>query len=518
MVSIKNPVSGNLLQILNRIFIGLVLLAALCGIGLSILALFLPFLAEDDLQLELGEMEETPELALSTNMAIAINPEDSPYELNTTISTPPIAALDTLSLYIYADGKRVGEIDCLEDFELPEDYTNQTTFNCSALIPYNYLPSQDYKIFAVLITDESEYVSSPIDVGADWAAYEESFWSVSSIITVLLIVSAVILIPLTILMFYTAAKTKHATLFKGEYSIESLIFPLSNGRTILHKFHSFILSPYFWLLEVSGIVILLIYMAISAEVWKSETALVAFVLSGLMAFVIPYVWCIAWWYMEFREREPLRLVVTLFLWGCLAALMAIGFNTIAGAILGIAGLAFVSTFLLTPPVEEFYKGAGLALFSEHHEYDSIEDGILFGFVIGMGFSFIENWVYLLSNPMGSSILGWLFVFFLRAIVFSANHGFYTALTGAVIGWLIEKRFKAPGLGLLVGVPLAAFFHAMHNSGEMLISLLGAGGALLYCCFLIPLFDYGGVIGLFVLFIYVLFRRRKTTGRRQKRAR
>ncbi|NYZ73599.1 PrsW family intramembrane metalloprotease [Candidatus Micrarchaeota archaeon] len=506
-----------MLQTINRIFIGLVLLAALCGILLSILTIFLPFLAENDIKLEIGDMEQNSGLTLSAVVPSSIVPDDSPYGLSTTIATPPLTTPDTLSLYIYADGKRVGVVDCLEDFELFEDYASQTEFPCTALVPYNYLRSQDYKIFAVLITEDKEYASQPIELSADWSTYEENFWSASSIITLLLLISAAILLPITLLMFYIASHTSHTTLFKGEYTLASLISPLSNGKTILQKFHSFILSPYFWLLETVGIFIMLFYMAISAEVWKSETALVAFVLSGLMAFVIPYVWCVIWWYMEFREREPLRLVVTLFLWGCLAALMAIGFNTIAGAILGFAGLAFISTFMLTPPVEEFYKGAGLCLVSEHHEYDSIEDGILFGFVIGMGFSFIENWVYLLSNPMGSNILGWFVVFFLRAILFSANHGFYTALTGAIIGWLIERRFQAPGLGLFVGVPIAAFFHAMHNSGEMLIALLGIGGVLLYCCFLIPLFDYGGIIGLFILFAYVLFRRRKKAGRRQKKA-
>lgn len=508
-----------MLQAINRIFIALVMFAALCGIFLSVIMLFLPFLAEDDITFEIGEMEQNDNLALFAEVPATIAPDDSPYEFNTTISTPSLTAPDTLSLYIYADGRRVAEIDCLKDFEYYEDYSNQTEFHCTALIPYNYLKSQDYKIFAVLMTEETEYTSQPIALSADWSSYEGNFWSFSSLITILLVVFAVLLLPITILAFYLTTRTKHAAAFKGEYSLGSLVFPLSNGKTILQKFHSFLLSPYFWFLEAIGIVIMLIYMAIAAEVWKSETALAAFVLSGLMAFIIPYVWCIIWWYMDFREREPLRLIITLFLWGCLAALMAIGLNTILGAIFGIFGLGFISTFLLTPPTEEFYKGAGLGLISEHHEYDSIEDGILFGFVIGMGFSFIEDWLYLLSNPMGSSIIGWFALFLMRAILFSANHGFYTAIIGGLIGWLIERRFPAPALGLLAGVPIAAFFHAMHNSGEMLISLLGAGGAILYCCLLIPLFDYGGIIGLFILFAYVLFRRRKKTGTkfREKRS-
>jgi RsiW-degrading membrane proteinase PrsW (M82 family) len=191
----------------------------------------------------------------------------------------------------------------------------------------------------------------------------------------------------------------------------------------------------------------------------------------------------------------------------MAALMAIGLDVLAGALFGLVGLGFFGAFLLAPPIEEFFKGSGLALLSEHHEFDSIEDGIVFGFTIGMGFSFIENWIYLLDNPMGSDIGSWIFVFLLRSIVFSANHGFFTALTGIVIGYLIERKFPAPALGLLVGVPLAAFFHGMHNSGEMIIALLGGGGALIYCCFLIPFFDYGGFIILVLLFVRSIMRKK-----------
>ncbi|MCX6768596.1 MAG: PrsW family glutamic-type intramembrane protease [Candidatus Micrarchaeota archaeon] len=103
---------------------------------------------------------------------------------------------------------------------------------------------------------------------------------------------------------------------------------------------------------------------------------------------------------------------------------------------------------------------------------------------------------------------WLFLFLLRSIVFSANHGLYTAITGATIGYLIEKKFEFPALGLLIGVPIATLFHAMHNSGELVITLLGGAGVLLYCCVLIPFFDYGGLLLLMVLFLRAVTRARQ----------
>jgi len=100
------------------------------------------------------------------------------------------------------------------------------------------------------------------------------------------------------------------------------------------------------------------------------------------------------------------------------------------------------------------------------------------------------------------------LFVLRSLFFSANHGIFTAITGGVIGWFREKKFSAPALGLIPGVAIAAVFHAIHNSGGLLIALLGFGGVLTYCCLLIPLFDYGGLVLLIMVFIWAVFRKRR----------
>ncbi len=345
-------------------------------------------------------------------------------------------------------------------------------------------------------------------VHADWSAYENNFWGVSTILAIFIgVIYLFILLPISFIALGIASHMKHGDSMEGEYSLRSLVNPFAVGKTLMDKLNSFIISPYFWALESVGILIIILYLAISAGIWKSGTALTAFMFSGLLAFIIPFLWVLAWWCADYREREPLRIIITFFLWGMLAALMAIGFNTLTGVILEFIGLGFLSTFLLAPPTEEFFKGSGICLLSEHHEFDSIEDGLVYGFVIGMGFSFIEDWLYMLNNPMGSDIWSWLGLFFLRSILFSANHGLYTAITGGAIGFLIERRFKAPALGLLIGVPIAAFFHAMHNSGEMLGALLGGGGLLVYCCLLIPFFDYGGLIFLILFFIYAVLRKR-----------
>jgi RsiW-degrading membrane proteinase PrsW (M82 family) len=248
-------------------------------------------------------------------------------------------------------------------------------------------------------------------------------------------------------------------------------------------------------------------MSLYSSAWTDTWTLLSFLLCGAVAFVIPYLWCIGWWYADYKQREPLRIIVTFFFWGMLASLMAIGVNSISGEILGLFGIGFIGTLLAAPIFEELFKGSGLSLLSEHQEFNSVEDGIIYGFAIGMGFSFIENWLYFIQHPLGSDIVSWIWLVIVRSIIFSANHGFYTAISGAIIGYLIERKFSFPALGILIALPFAAFLHAMHNSSEILTTLFGSGGILLYCCLLVPLFDYGGALVIIGLFIRSIVRKK-----------
>jgi len=493
-----------MMRIVNRLFVALLLLMALAGMGLSLLVLFLPGFLGSGLELEaVQSMDRSPDFELLAADTSA-HPEDSPYLINYTILTPPMGEFDQLYLEVYSDGRYLGDISCLDEYEYVEDYEGKTEFECTGIIPYQYLPDQRYLVYATMYSDSFEYASGPTMVDMDWSDYEVFFWDVSFLMILMVgLAYILVLFPITLGIAFVASKMKH---HDAEYTIFSLLNPFQKHHTIMQRFNSFLVSPYFWILEIFGILVIMLYMLITARVWESAASLVAFTLSGLLAFMVPFLWVVAWWYADFREREPLRMVVTFFLWGMLAALMAIGINTTAGYAFELIGIGFLSTFLIAPFAEEFFKGTGAALLGEHKEFNSIEDGLVFGFVIGMGFSFIEDWMYLLSTPMGSNVLSWLFLFLLRSILFSANHGLYTAIIGGIIGFLIEKGFKAPALGLLVALPVAALFHAMHNSGETMGFLFGDVGLLSYCCILIPLFDYGGLIVLVCLFIWALLRK------------
>ncbi|MBU0590860.1 PrsW family intramembrane metalloprotease [Candidatus Micrarchaeota archaeon] len=496
-----------MLKFLNRLFVVLLLVSAFTGILISISFLFLqaPFLELFNFS-GVEDMESSPDFLLLGDVTDASS-SDSPFHVEYTIKTPPLQRYDFVYLEVYSDEKHLIDIDCMQDFVDYTEYIGLTEIKCSASIPYDYSSSQNYQVYATIYGDDYQYSSEPSSINVDWKKYEDYFFGVSYVMVFVVVgLYLLVLLPLTIIVAYISYNMKCNKSYSEKYTILSLLNPLANSKTLFQKFNAFLISPYFWLFEIAGIFIILIYMALSAQIWK-PTALIAFILSGLMAFIIPYLWCAFWWYADFREREPLRIIITFFLWGMLSALMAIGINSLGGLIFEILGIGFLGAFLIAPVVEEMYKGTGLALLSEHREYNSIEDGFVFGFVIGMGFSFIEDWVYMLSSPMGSDVVSWFILFIARSIFFSANHGIYTAIVGGTIGFLIERGFKAPAIGLLIGVPIAAFFHAMHNSGEVMQVLFGAGGLLAYCCLLIPLFDYGGFVLLIIIFLWALFRKK-----------
>jgi RsiW-degrading membrane proteinase PrsW (M82 family) len=496
-----------MLETINRIFILSLMVVGLMAICLGLLTLVLPFFTGWDSEEEMLGLPTHPSFSLESGPG-QISATDSPLSLNLSIATPPLEEESELYLNVYSDGRLIQTSDCLEGFADPQEYAGMTSLYCEVAVPYQYEARNSYKLVADLIAGEDEYSSGSSSLDIDWTEYDASFLGFALLLGGMIgAVYLLVVIPLLFFALKTSFDTRHSETHSGEFSLGSLLDPLKGTKNLGQSINAFLVSPYFWALEGIGIVLILIYLMFTAEIWKSLNAFSAFILAGLAALIVPLIWSVLWWYADFKEREPLRILVTLFFWGMLCALMAIGLNTLGDVFLGAFGLSVLATFLLAPLVEEFFKGSGLCLISTHHEFDSVEDGLLFGFTIGMGFSFIENWLYFLDTPMGSDIFGWLWLFIMRSVLFSANHGFYTAITGAAIGWLIEHRSKVPALGLLLGWPVAAFFHAMHNSGPAIMALLGLGGVLIYCCFLIPFFDYGGLILVMALFIRAVLRNR-----------
>ena len=505
---------------LNGVLLGLLLLLVFTAILVSVLNLFvLPLFINQ--AADIKTIEQLPQSGQFSMALIGrdagmanIGPADSPYVLNLSINTPRLGADDTLRVVAISGGKAVALTDCLEGVD-SADYAGATNVNCEFQLPYDYLSAENVKLYGIYKNSQTnaKLGTAPMSLSMNWAAYETAFWGSSLILVIIALIGLVVVGLVGAAMLFFAGRIQHAVEYAGEYTIGSLFSPIEIVKQAMKNPRSIVSSPAFWGIQILGILVLVLYLFIAVSAWKSPSALFAFFISGVYAFIIPFILVAILWFADYKEREPLRVIVSLFLWGGLSCLLAIGFNSTADMFLSMVGLGAFTAFIVAPLVEETFKGTGLVIFSFHHEFDDMVDGIVYGFTIGMGFAFVENWLYFLNAaPLGGSTIGWVALFFLRSIIFAANHGVFTAFTGGVIGFLKQKRVSWAPYGFFIGVIPAIFLHAMHNSGAIWAGICGPIGAILQLLVLAPMFDYGALVLLMIaLILGVYFSQRIETG-------
>ncbi|CAM3590119.1 PrsW family intramembrane metalloprotease [Nocardioides zeicaulis] len=223
---------------------------------------------------------------------------------------------------------------------------------------------------------------------------------------------------------------------------------------------------------VVGVLVLLGGLAMAVVVGLSG-APGSLALAAVLAAVPvgPLVGCFMW--LDRYEPEPRSLLVAGLLWGAfVATAAALVFQGI-----GIAGGTSEreSLSVLAPVTEEATKGAFLLLLLwwRRHELDGVLDGIVYAGMVGVGFAFTENILYLAAaydgtdglGPGGTSALTATFV--LRCLISPFAHPFFTAFTGIGVGLAIASRrpvvrFLAPVAGLVV----AALLHSAWNTSTL----------------------------------------------------
>jgi protease PrsW len=190
------------------------------------------------------------------------------------------------------------------------------------------------------------------------------------------------------------------------------------------------------------------------------------------------------WWLDRYEKEPLGLLIAAFLWGLAPALgLAILFGGILGRPLAESSIGpGIVAWGIAPLVEEPIKAVALLVlfYTVRCEIDSPLDGIVYGALVGFGFSMSENLFYFLTFPDDFEALFWL-----RSIVFGLNHAFFTSIIGATLGAVRHAPARWVGYAALPTSLLAAIgFHALHNyavqlrlPGLLLSSLVLACGTL-----------------------------------------
>ncbi len=179
----------------------------------------------------------------------------------------------------------------------------------------------------------------------------------------------------------------------------------------------------------------------------------------------------AFLWLDRYEPEPLRLVLLALGWGALVATAgALLLQTVDQVALGTPSSLASAT--VAPVTEEGAKGLFilLLLWTRRHEIDGILDGIVYAGLVGVGFAFTENILYLAgaymggpgSGPGGLESATGLFV--VRGIFSPFAHPLFTSFTGIGVGVAVVTRsrtwrFLAP----LLGYVAAVLAHAAWNA-------------------------------------------------------
>jgi RsiW-degrading membrane proteinase PrsW (M82 family) len=196
---------------------------------------------------------------------------------------------------------------------------------------------------------------------------------------------------------------------------------------------------------------------------------------SLMAAIIPtllYVTVLV--LMDRNEREPWVLMVMVFAWGAVPAVMLslmgeIVLSKSVGQIMrdyypspGAANLFNVA--VVAPVVEELAKAMALLIvyWFAYKEFDGLMDGMLYGSLAGFGFAMSENTLYL-NEQFHVSIQDGIALAFMRVVVFGMNHALFASMFGLGLGIARYSTSRiARVLWPLAGLVGAVGLHMFHN--------------------------------------------------------
>ena len=227
-----------------------------------------------------------------------------------------------------------------------------------------------------------------------------------------------------------------------------------------------------------------------------RTMVVATVLAALP--VVPLVACFLW--LDRYEPEPRGLLALGLLWGAfVACFAAVVLEGVGGVVAGLTSDA--SSAVLAPVVEEACKGVFLfaLLWWRRDELDGLLDGIVYAGMVGIGFAFTENILYLAAayngtdgiGPGGTDALTQTFV--IRCLASPFAHPLFTAFTGVGVGIAVGARSGSVRLlAPIAGYVAAVATHAIWNSS----TVYGFGGFVtVYVVLMIPALCAVGALAL-----------------------
>jgi RsiW-degrading membrane proteinase PrsW (M82 family) len=190
----------------------------------------------------------------------------------------------------------------------------------------------------------------------------------------------------------------------------------------------------------------------------------------LLAGLLPtLIYAVVLYYSDRYEREPKALIAAAFFWGAwpalLVAVIVRVFFQLPVDLIGSQAIEAVRAGLVTPFIEEALKGVAviLILVLYRREFDNVLDGIIYGAMVGFGFAMTGNTLSYLGAFLLRGFSGLSNTIFIQGVIYGLNHGVYSAIFGAGLGYarmakVKWQRWAVPSAAFV----LAVLSHGLHN--------------------------------------------------------
>jgi len=298
---------------------------------------------------------------------------------------------------------------------------------------------------------------------------EQLFMFSLLLLTILLFVLCFSVLIFSSYLMYSYAKEINRNFFP--------ILSISNWK-FRNLVLNIMLSPIYWFIQLGiiiGFSLMFFSFALETSPYSIEEMLLTFLSSSFVSLTSTLLYSLIIWIAEYKNNEPLKLFPTLFLWGSMAAIISFVFGILLDIFsysTNIGNFGLLLSFLLIPIVEESSKSIGLVILSKYDHFKGILDGILYGFIIGMGFSFIEDWVYYYQYPpMELGLMNWFGLIFFRGIITGGAHGIFTAIVGVFLVLYKERKLFNKWVWLIAGLFVSISLHLLFNSITLVSGLV-----------------------------------------------
>jgi len=210
-------------------------------------------------------------------------------------------------------------------------------------------------------------------------------------------------------------------------------------------------------------------------------------------------------WLDRYEPEPRSLLLLGLGWGAFVATSAALFLQAFDAF-ALGSSEATQSVVVAPLTEEAAKGLFilLLLLYRRAELDGILDGIVYAGMVGIGFAFTENILYLSQAYIGEDgrvggIEDAVVLFVIRGVFSPFAHPFFTAFIGIGLGIAVSSRSRVVQIAApAAGYALAVGAHSLWNAALLLND--GSGALTTYFMLMVP--------GFLVLVGFAIWSRRR----------